>query len=169
MFHPTYSFPYFTNLDFPEIRRFPLLNHHLGAQVVWGRYNLPRIHKAISKGPNINPDRWTRDPSFLSMCFLRKVPSERSKPLWHSITLPETNIAHENPYLSWYNPSKWWIFHGYVSLQEGILVDQWPDWKIGRQSAIFQHVSHKKKRLTVHYTGWLKGILKMAYDIIPII
>ena len=25
---------YFTNLDFPEIRRFPLLNHHLGAQVV---------------------------------------------------------------------------------------------------------------------------------------
>ena len=28
-------------------------------------------------------------------------------------TLPETNIAHENPHLSW------WIFMGYVSLQEG--------------------------------------------------
>ena len=33
---------YFTNLDFPEIRRFPLLNHHLG-EVVWGRYNLTRL------------------------------------------------------------------------------------------------------------------------------
>ena len=33
---------YFTNLGFPEIREFPLLNHHLGAQVVWGRYNLTR-------------------------------------------------------------------------------------------------------------------------------
>ena len=33
---------YFTNLDFPEIKGIPLLNHHLGAQVVWGRYNLTR-------------------------------------------------------------------------------------------------------------------------------
>ena len=36
------------------------------------------------------------------------------------VTLPETNIAHENHHLSWQIPSKWWIFHGYVSLQEGI-------------------------------------------------
>ena len=34
---------YFTNLDFPEIRGIPFLNHHLGAQVVWGRYNLTRF------------------------------------------------------------------------------------------------------------------------------
>ena len=34
-------------------------------------------------------------------------------------TLPETNIAHENPHLSWWIPSKWWIFHGYVSFREG--------------------------------------------------
>ena len=31
-------------------------------------------------------------------------------------TLPETNIAQENPHLS--RSSKWWIFHGYVSFQE---------------------------------------------------
>jgi len=35
-----------------------------------------------------------------------------------SFTIPETNIAHENPHLSWKIPFKWWIFHGYVSLQE---------------------------------------------------
>ena len=34
---------YFTNPDFPEIRGFPLLNHHLGFLVVWGRYNLTRF------------------------------------------------------------------------------------------------------------------------------
>ena len=34
-------------------------------------------------------------------------------------TLPETNIAHENPYLSLEIPLKWWIFMGYVSLPEG--------------------------------------------------
>ena len=32
---------YFTNLGFPEIRGFPLLNHHLGCG--WGRYNLTRF------------------------------------------------------------------------------------------------------------------------------
>ena len=33
-------------------------------------------------------------------------------------TLPESNIAHENPHLSskYHQKSKWWIFHGYVSL-----------------------------------------------------
>ncbi len=36
---------YFTNLDFPEIKGFPLLNHHLGPQVVWGRYNLTRRYE----------------------------------------------------------------------------------------------------------------------------
>ena len=35
------KFQFFTNLGFPEIRGFPLLNHHLG-EVVWGRYNLTR-------------------------------------------------------------------------------------------------------------------------------
>ena len=33
---------YFTNLDFPEIKGCPFLNYILGAQVVWGRYNLTR-------------------------------------------------------------------------------------------------------------------------------
>ena len=36
---------YFTNLDFPEIRGFPLLNHHLGEIPTGGtrsRANLPR-------------------------------------------------------------------------------------------------------------------------------
>ena len=33
-------------------------------------------------------------------------------------TLPETNIAHENPIFPDKIPSKWWISHGYVSLQE---------------------------------------------------
>jgi len=32
-----------------------------------------------------------------------------------SYTLPETNIAHENPV---FPGKKWWIFHGYVSFQE---------------------------------------------------
>ena len=36
---------YFTHLDFPEIRKFPLLNHHLGQKLVWGRYNLTRWHQ----------------------------------------------------------------------------------------------------------------------------
>ena len=34
-------------------------------------------------------------------------------------TLPETNIAHENPPFWWYLPGKIGIFMGYVSLQEG--------------------------------------------------
>ena len=38
--------------------------------------------------------------------------------MMYYITLPETNIAHENQHLSWQIPSKWWIFHGYVSFQE---------------------------------------------------
>ena len=36
-------------------------------------------------------------------------------------TLPETSIAHENHHLPWKIPSKWWFFHGYVSLQEGTI------------------------------------------------
>ena len=38
------------------------------------------------------------------------------------ITLPETNIAHENPIFPCkyhQNISKWWIFHGYVSFRDG--------------------------------------------------
>ena len=35
------------------------------------------------------------------------------------ITLPETNIAHENRNFSWEIPSKLGIFMGYVSLPEG--------------------------------------------------
>ena len=38
---------YFTNPDFPEKRGFPLLNHHLGAQVAWGRHNLTSKIKVI--------------------------------------------------------------------------------------------------------------------------
>ncbi len=34
-------------------------------------------------------------------------------------TLPETNIAMENPQIWWYLPGKMGIFKGYVSLQEG--------------------------------------------------
>ncbi len=37
---PNYNF---TNLDFPKIRGFPLLNHHLGFLVMWGRYKLTWI------------------------------------------------------------------------------------------------------------------------------
>ena len=35
---------YFFNVDFPEIRGFPFLSYLLGAQVVWGRYNLTRYY-----------------------------------------------------------------------------------------------------------------------------
>ena len=35
-------------------------------------------------------------------------------------TLPETNIAHENPHVSLQIPSKRWIFYGYVSFREGM-------------------------------------------------
>ena len=34
-------------------------------------------------------------------------------------TLPETNIAMENPPCWWYLPGNVWIFYGYVSLTEG--------------------------------------------------
>ena len=37
--------------------------------------------------------------------------------LWN--TLPETNVAMENPPFYWYLPGKMGIFMGYVSLQEG--------------------------------------------------
>ena len=36
-----------------------------------------------------------------------------------SPTLPETNIAHENPPFWWYLPGYMGIFMGYVSLPEG--------------------------------------------------
>ena len=35
------------------------------------------------------------------------------------ITLPETNVAHENPPFWWYLPGKMGIFMGYVSFREG--------------------------------------------------
>jgi len=35
-------------------------------------------------------------------------------------TLPETNIAMENPPFGWYLPGKMVIFMGYVSFREGI-------------------------------------------------
>ena len=34
-------------------------------------------------------------------------------------TLPETNVAHENPPFWWYLPGKMGIFMGYVSFREG--------------------------------------------------
>ena len=37
-----------------------------------------------------------------------------------SHTLPETNIALENPPFSWYLPVNLGMFYGYVSLTEGI-------------------------------------------------
>ena len=41
----------------------------------------------------------------------------KKQPNWY--TLPETNIAHENPPFWWYLPGKMGIFHGYASLPEG--------------------------------------------------
>ncbi len=42
---------------------------------------------------------------------------------WHNnsitSTLPETNIAMENPHSGWYLPGKMRIFMGYVSFREG--------------------------------------------------
>ena len=35
-------------------------------------------------------------------------------------TLPETNIAMENPPFGWYLPGKMGVFMGYVSFREGI-------------------------------------------------
>ena len=40
-------------------------------------------------------------------------------PLFRFITLPETNIAMENPSFWWYLPGKMEIFMGYVSFREG--------------------------------------------------
>ena len=42
------------HLDFPEIKGFPILNHHLGAQVVWGRYNLTRDDVSRKYDMNMN-------------------------------------------------------------------------------------------------------------------
>ena len=39
------------------------------------------------------------------------------------ITLPETNIAMENPPFWWYLPGKMGIFMGYVSFREGNIID----------------------------------------------
>ena len=39
-----------------------------------------------------------------------------------AVTLPETNIAHENHLVSLQIPSKFWIFYGYVSFREGSLL-----------------------------------------------
>ena len=48
--------------------------------------------------------------------------SNKSKlPCW-KYTLPETNMAHENPPIWWYLPGKMWIFMGYVSFREGIII-----------------------------------------------
>ena len=48
--------------------------------------------------------------------------SPTGKPLTNQwlITLPETNIAMENPPFWWYLPGKMGIFMGYVSFREGI-------------------------------------------------
>ena len=40
-------------------------------------------------------------------------------------TLPETNIAMENPPFGWYLPGKMGIFMGYVSFREGNDPNQW--------------------------------------------
>ena len=45
---------------------------------------------------------------------------ERWRTLILESTLPETNIAMENPPFWWYLPGNMGIFHGYVSLQKGI-------------------------------------------------
>ena len=37
----------------------------------------------------------------------------------HIDTLPETNVAMENPQFYWYLPGKMGIFMGYVSFREG--------------------------------------------------
>ncbi len=42
-----------------------------------------------------------------------------------AVTLPETNIAMENPQFWWYLPGKIVIFMGYVSFREGKFVPEW--------------------------------------------
>ena len=41
-------------------------------------------------------------------------------------TLPETNIAHENPHLSWRIPSKWWICQPAMSVYRSVFWHQKP-------------------------------------------
>ncbi len=69
---------YFTNLDFPEIIRFPFLSYILGAQVVWGRYNLTKWY--ASHLPNLSI-RWNTSlvPTAMSQ-------TQEYRLLYHSAT-----------------------------------------------------------------------------------
>ena len=43
---------------------------------------------------------------------------KHKSPVFRGLTLPETNIAHENPIFPGKYHQKLWIFHGYVSFRE---------------------------------------------------
>ena len=41
----------------------------------------------------------------------------------HGVTVPETNIAHENPHLSCKIPSKWWMFHELLLVYRSVSIN----------------------------------------------
>lgn len=71
----------------------------------------------------------------LSHCLVMMMASNNQSPKtsknmlrhWSQITLPETKIEGWKIHQCWwYLPGRMWIFHGYVSLQEGISLDHPP-------------------------------------------
>ena len=54
-------------------------------------------------------------------------------------TLPETNIAMENPPFWWYLPGKMGIFMGYVSLREGNQPNSQPNQQLFLENSIINH------------------------------
>ena len=89
-----------TYIDFPEISGFPLPNHHLGAQVVWGRYNLTRLLLDFKQ-------KSQKSPSCESCCT--------GVIIWHQ----QKNFMHyckgnpwKLPYMcSFFDPPKWVPFN----------------------------------------------------------
>ena len=69
------------------------------------------------------------------------------------ISLPETNIAYENPHLL---PSKWWISHGYVSFPEGSL-QQNGTWIDSNQQQVVNSTFPKRHPADACWGQWLFG------------
>ena len=71
-------------------------------------------------------------------------------------TLPETNIAMENPPFWWYLLGKMGIFMGYVSFREGnVTVMSWEWWKF---QLVKPHSQVHRMGRTVYLLGqWLNG------------
>ena len=81
---------YFTNLDFLEIRGFPFLTYLLGAQVVWGRYNLTKCNvymyeDAISKRSSSQKHNW---PQVIQVVTWLSPDRWRSLRVTFSLTIP---------------------------------------------------------------------------------